>query len=695
MLRFQGLGLENFRVFRHPMYFRFSALNLLTGTNSSGKSSLFKALLLLQDSAEKNGLRELDFRSASHNLGSIEKVRHFESPPEAPITFTLQLSPTADTPFPDFQLGGRPALSAQELLQGESLYALLENGRHAHDWRAFWWAQQLQLARGLYRRLQTSHLPADRYEPLLSWGMDPDLPSAQQLLERHAGLYQLQQLLDGQPLPYTPAMPPAPDLGYLLQLWQQTPPELLGPSPYQLCLSLSYHGQSGKLQDLCLYTQHLHSGERALLYTPLQLLRPQQADGKDGNSRWINPQERSYSKTDGRLPLCCGMIDLEQLSVYGIRGQQPLPYWTLDLQALRNRLPEWGEQQLETLAQALHLRLLWLLGSRLGSFQAFSAQEAAERLLQPRSPESLSQLLPLASVWDTLQDAPLPTPEDLQAMRLKPCPLALPPCSDYPHTQQQQALQTLPLSAVLHPELQGLLAQAMKGIFQVLSGLQHVFNFSLLEAHRGSTRRILLYSDPGVLSELLFEFGKQADQPAQDFVRHWLRAFEVGEELQLNSLKGIATDVLILDKRGQALDLADLGYGISQLLPILLKAALRQDRILLIEEPETNLHPKMQSKLADLLLDAHRRFGTGFIVETHSEYLVRKLQYWVGKGALSPSELQLYYLYPPDQVPEGRPQVEHIELDAHGHMRQEFGSGFFDEADNLSIQLFHLKHTSL
>jgi len=52
----KGFGLENFRVFKDYTWFDFAPITILTGPNSSGKSSLNKALLLLKDNFEKGNL---------------------------------------------------------------------------------------------------------------------------------------------------------------------------------------------------------------------------------------------------------------------------------------------------------------------------------------------------------------------------------------------------------------------------------------------------------------------------------------------------------------------------------------------------------------------------------------------------------------------------------------------------------------
>lgn len=63
------IGVENFRVFKDYTEFEIRPITILTGPNSSGKSSFTKLLLLL-----KNGIERLDFKIGEHNLGDSKNV---------------------------------------------------------------------------------------------------------------------------------------------------------------------------------------------------------------------------------------------------------------------------------------------------------------------------------------------------------------------------------------------------------------------------------------------------------------------------------------------------------------------------------------------------------------------------------------------------------------------------------------------
>ena len=119
--------------------------------------------------------------------------------------------------------------------------------------------------------------------------------------------------------------------------------------------------------------------------------------------------------------------------------------------------------------------------------------------------------------------------------------------------------------------------------------------------------------------------------------------FDIGEDYRIKPIEGLASKIEINEK-GDWINLVDKGFGAGQIFTVLLRIAsvinevnhskdLRSARrfrrttpIILIEEPEANLHPAFQSMLTELFLETWKEFGIQFIVETHSEYIVRKSQ---------------------------------------------------------------------
>jgi predicted ATPase len=185
------------------------------------------------------------------------------------------------------------------------------------------------------------------------------------------------------------------------------------------------------------------------------------------------------------------------------------------------------------------------------------------------------------------------------------------------------------------------------------------------------------------------------------FIDKYLKEFDIGESLRIDRIEGAVSRVYLKKKEKEIL-LSDLGYGYSQLLPILLKIKIAsldfktdhvtptkyyKGKILIIEEPESNLHPDFQSKLADLFVEASEKFNIQFIIETHSEYLIRKLQYLTAKKKIKPRDTSIYYFYNPENIPEGKDQIKKIEIQETGKLSETFGAGFFDESTRLLLSL--------
>jgi len=214
-----------------------------------------------------------------------------------------------------------------------------------------------------------------------------------------------------------------------------------------------------------------------------------------------------------------------------------------------------------------------------------------------------------------------------------------------------------------------------------------------VEAVRANTQRLYTFNSQGTsFNQLLAKFSDK--KYPLDFVNKWVKEFEIGDgiDYQTDLLPGVGIQLNIM-KGDKKINIVDLGYGITQFLALLLRifCSAKEGKIIMaIEEPETNLHPKYQSKLADLFFDAYKQFGIHFIIETHSEYLIRKLQYMTAKGDVKPDETVIHYIGNPDATkrePEEE-QVRIIHIQANGDLSQPFGKGFFDEADNLAMQLW-------
>ena len=178
-----------------------------------------------------------------------------------------------------------------------------------------------------------------------------------------------------------------------------------------------------------------------------------------------------------------------------------------------------------------------------------------------------------------------------------------------------------------------------------------------------------------------------------EFLKKWLQEFEIGEGLIIDD-KQLDIFKIILEKDLERFPF-ELGFGNQQLLPLVLGLLNNLSGITIIEEPESHLHPYLQSKLADFFVDViqfKKDLSTQLIIETHSEYLIRKLQYLVANKSIRSEDVAIYYINRADQIPAGARQIQKMEIMKDGSFNYDFGPGFFDEAVNLKIELLKLKN---
>jgi len=243
-------------------------------------------------------------------------------------------------------------------------------------------------------------------------------------------------------------------------------------------------------------------------------------------------------------------------------------------------------------------------------------------------------------------------------------------------------------------------------------------NITYLSANRGSQKRTLRNKSENDIDEIVLDFFKYKDKylysleeyakTLPELERNFIGLFydndrkyfdKVLEILEIEGTLDIVRyenviSVIYIKQKDKDVALADLGFGFSQLIPIVLKiinTVESNSEILIIEEPEANLHPNLQSKLADIFALTVKTFPRlNLIIETHSEYLIRKLQYLTAKGDISPDDTSIYYFNADKYVSPQEPKVKQIEIRENGNLSDTFGPGFYDETTRLQFDLMKL-----
>ena len=114
---------------------------------------------------------------------------------------------------------------------------------------------------------------------------------------------------------------------------------------------------------------------------------------------------------------------------------------------------------------------------------------------------------------------------------------------------------------------------------------------------------------------------------------------------------------------GPAFNLVDVGYGVSQALPILVDLLQRSatDEVFLLQQPEVHLHPRAQAELGSFFARQVHKRGR-FVIETHSDHLVDRVRMEVRRGKLRPEDVSLLYF---ERQKHGA-TIHNLELDKDG-----------------------------
>lgn len=167
-------------------------------------------------------------------------------------------------------------------------------------------------------------------------------------------------------------------------------------------------------------------------------------------------------------------------------------------------------------------------------------------------------------------------------------------------------------------------------------------------------------------------------------ILEWLRIMKLADSFALKAVDDSRTLYQFRIKTTSAATevlLPDVGFGVSQILPVLVNCAiLPEGSTLLLEQPEIHLHPFAQAALADVLIDAIRNRDLQIIVESHSEHLLRRIQHRIAREVIHPDDVALYFC----QVENGSSAIEELDVDAYGNIKNWPTDFFGDEMGELA-----------
>ncbi|HAS6144760.1 TPA: DUF3696 domain-containing protein [Vibrio vulnificus] len=109
-------------------------------------------------------------------------------------------------------------------------------------------------------------------------------------------------------------------------------------------------------------------------------------------------------------------------------------------------------------------------------------------------------------------------------------------------------------------------------------------------------------------------------------------------------------------------------------MPIIIESVINRDAIICVEQPEIHLHPKLQAHLADLFIESSKN-NNQWLIETHSEALMLRIQKRIRKNVIDKSLVNVVYV----QAGDNGSSIQNLPLDDNGRFLVHWPEGFFEE----------------
>ena len=177
----------------------------------------------------------------------------------------------------------------------------------------------------------------------------------------------------------------------------------------------------------------------------------------------------------------------------------------------------------------------------------------------------------------------------------------------------------------------------------------------------------------------------------EEYVAWWLRELKLIEDF---SVEAITKDSNLYQvwvrktARSSRVLITDVGFGVSQLLPVLVLCYyVPEGATVLLEQPELHLHPSVQSGLADVFIDVAKNRKVQVILESHSEHLLRRLQRRIAEEKIARDDTALYFC----DIARGISKLQQIELNLFGSIQNWPENFFGDEFGEMAA----MTHTSM
>ena len=182
--------------------------------------------------------------------------------------------------------------------------------------------------------------------------------------------------------------------------------------------------------------------------------------------------------------------------------------------------------------------------------------------------------------------------------------------------------------------------------------------------------------------------GRIRNRSIDERIMKWLQELDLIYSYAFNPTSNTDQDYELLIKQyedGPEVGLTDVGFGVSQVLPVLVLCYYADEgSILILEQPEAHLHPKAQSELADVLIDVVKNRKVQIILESHSEHLLLRLmrriaEYGIEDEGISKDLTAFHFC----EIKDGNSRAEQLKVDEYGNISNWPQNFFGDDMGDL------------
>ena len=225
----------------------------------------------------------------------------------------------------------------------------------------------------------------------------------------------------------------------------------------------------------------------------------------------------------------------------------------------------------------------------------------------------------------------------------------------------------------------------------------HIFEdlIDYIPPFRGLPKRIYLEETPldgyelnidkTVLYDFDFNQKKIKRASLEEALKYWLvDKLKIVDEIFIKEDYDLEIKQIIVKNNDKQLPLPCVGFGVSQIVPVIYKVLSSEKDIIIIDEPEIHLHPKIQSELAEFFYKISKT-KKKLIIETHSEYILQKIIYLKLKYKLE-NDLKMYWV----EKENNGSRLKGIEYDDLGYVLNA-PEDFLSERDKLLKELSKLR----